>query len=44
MVEDVPFSFVLCKHLPLGMISDDPFVYKAANVEALRPELRHDEG
>lgn len=36
-----PIGLVLCDDFPLGVVSDDPFVHEAANVESFRPELRH---
>jgi hypothetical protein len=41
---NVPLDLVILKDLPLGVVADVLDIDKAAQVEALRSELRHDGG
>ena len=40
--ENIPFWLVFCKDLSLCVVADDFNIDKAAQIELLRPEHRHD--
>ena len=42
-VELVPFSLIFSKHFAFGVVTDDPFVDEASNVQTFGPKLSHRE-